>query len=510
MLKRAVCGLLLIVLAPALMAEVSNDEWKEANSKYKSLWKKGDQVDAVKAIALDDLRAAKELWKVMTKYRPEGAVREEIATALGAMTDEKCIDFLAKTVTNKRLKPAERLTLCQALAKIKNDKVTDSLIKLAEDKDPIVQTAAVDALGVIGNKKATPVVIKALDSDAWQARVAATQALVRLMDKRGVPALIERMKKEEGNGRVEGDIIKALKAMTGEHKETAFEWDAWWKHKGSKGELAGGGMESWRDRQATGAKSGEKGDGSVPTYYGIKIYSQRVIFVIDTSDSMRKPWEGARPDKPETVTITGQKDGKKNKARKATLDWTKIKTKWDLAREHLIFTLRQLPPEAEFTIVFYSKKVSVWKPELVKASSGNVNAAIAVLKKKQPHSSTNIHGAMKKAFQIGGADGKEGNDKPVAITGGGAYKKGGDTVFFLTDGWPTSGKIFWKRPGAPDKTANPNWLEEMMADFKKWNSLRKLKVHCIGIGNHCKDLMNAISEEFGGDYVIPGEENDDD
>jgi hypothetical protein len=493
-------------------AGVSDDEWKEALAKYKKLWAAREQVQAVEAIALDDVRAAQELWTVLTRHRPPSDTRDAIRKALARMTDEKAIEFLCSNAT-KKMEPEQRLVVCQALAEIRNEKVTDAMIALCSDKDPLVQTAACDALGVIGDKRATSAIVKVLDAESWQARSAAVLACVRLMDKSAIEPLIARLEKERG--RVEGDIIKALKAMTGEQKEGAYEWKGWWQSQGSKGELGGGGISDWRDFSKTGVQSptaGEsKGDGSVATYYGIKIYSQRLIFVIDMSLSMDSKWEGKKPAVPQqTVEITGGESSKGSKPRKATLDWTKVKTKWDLAREHLIFTLLQLPEDTEFSIIFYSDVIKVWKPTLVKATPTNVAAAIAELRKTKPNSSTNIHGALKKAFEVGDPDcDNPKSEKPLEVTGGGAYKAGGDTIFFLTDGWPTDGKVIWKRPGAPDSSINPNWLEQMMDEVKRWNSLRRLKIHCIGIGNHCRELMRAVAEEFGGDYVIPGEDEGD-
>ncbi len=499
-----------LVLCPVLaLAGVSDEDWKKAEEEYNKLWKANDRVAAVKVLAgVSDVRAVKELWKILTKFRPDQAVESAIKDALARVSDEASIEFLAGAVADKGLKPEQRLVLCQALGSFKNDKVAAAMMSMLEDKDVLVKISAIDTLGVMGHKDATPKIAAALDHEEWQVRSSAILALVRLMDERGVEPLINRMDKEKG--RLEGDIIKALRAMTGQAKESAVEWRAWWTGNKAAG-LVGGGYESWKDFKATGTAVEPTADssGSVPTYYGIKIYSKRLIFVIDMSGSMDEPWRGKPPAAPQqTVEITGNDDAKvKEKPKKATLDWTKVKTKWDLAREHLVFTLKQLPSSAEFTIISYHDKVVVWQPKLVKATQENINAAIIMVRKIKPQMATNIHGALQKAFQIGGPEGNTESEKPLEMSGDqqAERKDGGDTIFFLTDGWPTAGKILWKKPGA--KKTNEDWQDQMMEEVKKWNATRKLTVHTVGIGNHCKELMNALATEFGGEYVIPG--NDD-
>lgn len=502
-------GLLVLALATLPMvaiAGVSDEEWKTAEKAFKSEYSRGDKAQACRDLGdVDDVRAVKLLWKVLTRYRPDDDTKSAIRQALAKASDSESIDFLAETVTGK-MKDEERVILCRVLAEINNPKVGKALVGLVDDKDPIVRASALNAIAALGEKSAVPGVIRALDAKEWQVRAAAIECCVKLMDDRTVIPLIDRMDQEKG--RLEGDIIKALRSMTGEKKETSLEWKAWWNQNKSSG-LNGGGWDAWTDQEETGstAKAGDDGGGSVATYYGIKIYSKKMVFVIDMSGSMDNKWEGKKPvQRRQTVTLTGEGSGKKGKPRKATLDWGKIKTKWDLAREQLIFTLRQLPPSAEFTIIYYHEKVKVWKPKLVKADSSAVNAAISHLRKIKPQKATNIYGALKKAFQIGG---NVADQAPVELSGGGSFKKGGDTIFFLTDGWPTAGKIYWKKPGARKEKEEDEWLVPMMEAVHKWNAVRKIKVHTVGIGEHCEALMEQLASEFGGDYIVPGEDDDE-
>lgn len=502
-MKRTVllCLIAAILLPTWAAAEVSNQEWSKIRKEFSTLWAQKKKIEAVELLGkADDMRAVNMLFKILVQYGEADDVNEAALEALGKTKDEKAIEWLAKNVT-KRMEPSKKVMLCETLAKIKNPKIADALKKMLEKgKDGPSRAAAIDALGLMGEKSAIPAIIEALRTDkAWQVRYAAIEALVRFMDKRAIPALIERARKE--TGRLKGDCLRALRALTAEDHDTPEAWESWWKLNEGKN-LQGGGHESFKkdgEERKEKRRTAGAGDGgsvtSIPTYYGIKIFSKRIVFVIDLSGSMADKFEGKKPKQNQTVVISGTgKD--KGASRKAVLPWKRIRTKWDLAREQLIFTLKQLNPKTNFNIIWYNKSVWAWKKNVVPASPGNVAEAVKMLRKLKPKDSTNIYGALKRGFAL------DGKSQPTEISN---YKGGVDTIFFLTDGWPTSGKIYWKRQGR--RKVNEDWVADMMKAVSKWNRSRKLKVHTIGIGDHCKELMQRLAEEFGGEYVVPGEED---
>jgi len=502
-MKRFLLLSLVLILLPGVgQAEVSNQEWSKINKQFIKLWGQKKKAEACELLGkADDLRAVKKLFKILTKYMETDDVNDAAQAALSTTTNEKAIDWLAKQVT-KSMAPARRGTICDTLSKIKNPKIALALKRLLnKSKDAAARTAAIDSLGQMGEKSAIPDIIQALLKDKdWHVRFAAIEALVRFMDRRAVPALIERLKKEPG--RLKGDCFRALRALTAEDHDSPAGWSSWWKLNEKKA-LQGGGHDSFRNDQEEQKERNDSGGGdtsggsvtSVPTYYGIKIYSKRIVFVIDLSGSMRDKYTGKKPKKNRVVTLSGT--GKnKNRVRKAVLPWRRIKTKWDLAREQLIFTLKQIDPKTSFNIVWYNKKVWAWKKTLVLASPGTVSAASKMLRKLKPKDATNIYGALKRGFAL------DGVSDPSQISN---YKRGVDTIFFLTDGWPTWGKIAWKKMGK--RKENEDWVEDMMKVVLKWNKLRKIKVHTIGIGDHATELLSKLAEECGGQYVVPGEQD---
>ena len=79
----------------------------------------------------------------------------------------------------------------------------------------------------------------------------------------------------------------------------------------------------------------------------------------------------------------------------------------------------QLEEQDEFNLIAFSSGVTPWKKKLVEASDSNKKAARKWLKALRHDGETNIHDTLELAFTL----------------------KGVDTIYFLTDGTPTVGKV---------------------------------------------------------------------
>jgi hypothetical protein len=62
-----------------------------------------------------------------------------------------------------------------------------------------------------------------------------------------------------------------------------------------------------------------------------------------------------------------------------------------------------------------------------------------------------------------------------------------DTILFMTDGRPTAGKI--QKP------------DQILEQVRAWNRTAKLKIHCVGVGEHDEAFLQALAEIGGGEYV---------
>ena len=75
------------------------------------------------------------------------ALKEEAIKALGEIGSSKAAERLGKFVEDATAGKAARMFACAALAKIKEGTSVGSLVKAANDADPNVRTAAIEALG---------------------------------------------------------------------------------------------------------------------------------------------------------------------------------------------------------------------------------------------------------------------------------------------------------------------------------------------------------------------------
>jgi HEAT repeat protein/VWA domain-containing protein len=340
------------------------------------------------------------------------------------------------------------------------------------EKDPLLRLTAIDALGDCGEEEAAEGLIPFLKDPRWQIRVAAVEALRKLRKKVAIPALIEAMGREEG--RVREDVLAALQAMTGIDKaDNPAVWRNWWNEnkdktlvaRGAKPDrphhpLAGKGRRSrkarpgqgddWRNRQAGGAGR--------TSFYGIQTKSKHIVYILDHSGSMQGP------------ASTGRTTGN---------DGTAGLTKIEVAKRELWKSVQSLAPDATFNVLFYNHAFTVFHKGMARATAANKRAVKEYIDGINADSSTNIYDTLERAFQIGG---QGAVDK--------AYKVNFDTIFFLTDGSPTSGKTTdWK---------------EILAEVDRWNKTKRIKVHCVGIGPHNQAFLSQLARKTGGEYTTRG------
>lgn len=276
-----------------------------------------------------------------------------------------------------------------------------------------------------------------LASDDWQVRATVYAELAALPKKDVIDLLIARLDAEDG--RLRDDIVDALVVLTGRRfPPDRTIWQGWWTKQ----------RPIWTPLKP-GKKDGEKlvkGDGGKSvSFYGIKTHSKRLVFCLDMSGSMAMPLDG--------------QGGKKD---------PRIKS----AKAQMERALRSLPDDALFTIVTYSSTVTAWKKKLVKATKANKKKAWAYVEKLQPSGSTNIYDALELSLQL--AAGKKGSSA--------------DTIFFMTDGVPTDGRI-----------VDPS---QILAEITQRNRRAGVVIHSIGVSKdqNAGFLLN-LSRANGGRYA---------
>jgi len=452
-----------------LAAEAARDayepEFYAAVERINKLAKQNNnQVSIGEAEAFE--KKAKEMADRNQKVSELSAVAYAIGDALTKTRDADAVAWLVNEgLKDKQWRARTAVALALGFAPADNPTPTPALLAALADKDGRVRGAAIEALGRRGAKDAASAILAALDDERWQVRVSAADALGVLAVRETVGPLIAHMQKEDG--RLREDIDRALKAITGiTFRADPLGWKGWWELNGAdwdSGKLvkkeepkepAEGGGEAAKD-------AGQAG--KTVTFYGIETKSKNLIFVVDVSGSMSED-AALAPD-----AASGRVPGQGPKG----------KRKIDVARYELSKAIGQLPDDARFNIIMFSVEAKVYSPaKMIVASKSTRTAAQKFAESLEPQEGTNIHDALERAFELAGGGGMQVDEN---------YRGSVDTIFFLTDGTPTLGKI-----------TDPVKIADLV---KKWNAIRKIRIHCIGIGKHAEDLLKRLSDESGGTYV---------
>lgn len=282
---------------------------------------------------------------------------------------------------------------------------------------------------------------------------------------------------------------------------------------------------------------------TAPRFFGIESDGLRFCYVIDLSDSMcREIHPSVRPKGP----VTGAKPKKRPKGvlpDESDLPWHAIETRFDLAREQLKISLQRLSPDQQFSIVIFGTKAETLRatPGMVKASKGNIKRAIKDLDNikigpkdavKSPDGTlrgmTNLHGGLRVAFGLSSKGYVDQNAyvDPATLT------QGCDTIFLLSDGSPSTddfvasdkdygeGRVVVDQEYGAEAARTPtlnyhgpyvdisvlrnpgiHWLVD---DVRRMNAFRRVRLHCIGIGEANFKLLKDLAEIGHGEVIVVG------
>jgi uncharacterized protein YegL len=234
----------------------------------------------------------------------------------------------------------------------------------------------------VGSEKSLSLLLEKVAADTpWPVLVPLLSAVGRIPAKESLPVLIGRLKSE--NGRLRLDLNYALASITGaQHGKTADEWQTWWQANAPTFRVDRARTAQFREQHAVQ-------DMQVPalgSFYNLDIVSSRVVFVVDTSMSMR-----------------GDKI-------------SSLKT-------HLGSTLSMLHSAVQFNVVDFGGLIGLMKPHGLVA----------------PHE---IRIALERVEQLTLSGGTRAYDAMELATA----LPGMDTMILLTDGAPVAGKFdAWPR-----------------------------------------------------------------
>lgn len=236
--------------------------------------------------------------------------------------------------------------------------------------DPLPVFTLIDDLGKQGDDAALRMLVRMSKSKyfatSYALRRAIVQALSQMRRKEVISFFIDLL--PDAKGQVQYDVVKYLTTVTGLlHRDDHQRWKEWW-------------AENKNEFQFDRVKPVDPRVEQQLAYYGIPICAKRVVFVLDTSGSMRgEPIEAAK--------------------------------------RALVETINKLPTEVRFNVVFFNSLIQTWMPELTPATSDRKQQAISTVYGADLRAGTASHSALEAALTL---------DPEV--------------IYFLSDGAPTDGR----------------------------------------------------------------------
>jgi len=238
---------------------------------------------------------------------------------------------------------------------------------------------ALDAANGFGDPELVKKIVASLNHRAWQVRHASAGALGRLRPRDGIGPMIKRLEREDVK-RVRAALAEALWRTTGMHfYDFADTWRRWWTDHGA----------GFQVPENPPKKKKRKQGGTVASFYGLPLDSDRVIFVVDQSGSMNAGDPRSR------------------------------RTRLTTAVEEVLAAVARLGPADRVNVIFFETTIHPWRTRLAKLSSSNRAALEKHMREQRPKGGTNLYDGLELALQ----------DKQV------------DSVFLLSDGMPGSGKF---------------------------------------------------------------------
>jgi hypothetical protein len=420
-------------------------EWLGANNREGKMYAEKRRIEGLYKNVLE------EEGFVDTIFRGVASVLNDLEG------DEKGSALRTAASEAKKAKADEEPHFIRMFAFVKGDEATDALADFAKDTSPDVVILSCEALGRQNSERGMGILIEKLEDPRWQVRAAAIQGLSFFHDGRAVDALIERCKKEEGV--LQRHFFTALARIVQEQVPGTIEaWESWWKSNKEDTLKKWEGMPKWEPVE------GDPPDIPVDTalgstsFYGIRTNSKHIIFVVDVSGSM------------------GEMGGKNEQGEERI----------DVARKELKSAINSLSSadedergEASFNVVIFSTYIEVYKPgKMVNASKKEKEKVMKWIDEKVVATSqTNLYDAIEQAFNVISESSDTKN-----------LKKGADTLFVMTDGFPNRGKFF-----------DP---ELILREVKEMNKVRKITIHTIGVGdNHYAPFLQQLAAQNNGQYI---------
>ena len=423
-------------------------------------------------------------WKPLPNLSPP--IQRELMKVIAGTGDPRMSRVALKYIAQQSVIDLQ-VDFIRILRAQKHKKSAKKIAKLVKWPDRDIQVEALLALQEMEATKYSGLFQDALESDFWQVRAVAVDIVAKTQQQELIEWLRPLMKDpevavrvavvdalrllggpdaveiligalEKSTGRVKDDIGDALVWLTG--KDFGLDplgWGQWWRENADAVAVKGISREEF-DRIKD-----EEANASTGLYYGLRIVSKYVTFVVDVSGSMEEPYKVPESEAGKPRGGGGTGVTKKGEDRKGWVQRRKI----EVARRELVRALDTIPDGTKFNIIKFSGSYSLWKPALVSMNDRIRSEAIAFAKNLGAGGTTNVFDTLEAAMA----------DPDV------------NTIYLLSDGAPTAGK----HQDTPT----------ILSQIAQMNQTRKCKIHTIGfhLSPGAEHLMRKLAEKNYGRFV---------
>ncbi|MDA3962872.1 MAG: HEAT repeat domain-containing protein [Planctomycetota bacterium] len=268
-----------------LLAE-KNDDIREHAMIAAAQYGLKDEALSAAMDAVDDLEGAMLGARLLYRARTGAPITaDELNAAFGkikgAVPEIKRVDPVLADMLVRVPTPA---LACQAIGVIAGPEHLPLLHEALEHDDIRVRVDAATAIADIADQSSVPVLIAQLGECEWPVLIHVCRGLGRAPSAESIEPLIKELGDHKGRFRI--DLIHALSSIAGSQfgRQTAEQWAEWWNEKKAEDftvdPAATADFRSKnrvQDMSIVGALS----------FYGLQVPSDRFVFVLDRSASMR-------------------------------------------------------------------------------------------------------------------------------------------------------------------------------------------------------------------------------
>lgn len=441
------------------------------------------------AAAVIETYQSSATWQTFLDAMPkaDNDTKATLTKVFGLARLQAAVPVLKQVLQEPKVTSTLKFEIARAFQRIGDVSVEDSVKTLLGDADPLVRMAAADCVATLKLKALGDAVVPLIGDPEWQVQTSAIAAVAVTRPQAAVQPLIDLMRKA---GRLQIECAEALFRITG--FEFGTEPDLWQKQwdnlmaiKGwripTDEELAAKAASRKKYDELYGKKEGRN------SFVGIPTSSTHLLFIIDISGSM------------DDLVV------EKEKFKDQSYDDFK---KFTIVKRQLLEAVESLNNDTWFDIVAFASDLYTWKGRLTQANAISRESAKSWINRLKPLGGSEAQELAQSGLSgtANLAAGKTNTlkallypfgidpEKPpkAAFTGGGkaSIKNPLDTVYFLSDGRPSIGKL-----------VDTN---EILEEVQHYNDVFKIVFHTIAIGEFQKEFLRDLATKNGGVYVDLG------